>query len=142
MFCDEFTLQSRPNGKQQIRRAKGDRLNPNKILRSTTTGACKINLWAFITPDGVGDLYSAHGEDQYIVRYVKNRKVVRKKKYPSFNSDAYLKVLKIVIPKLRDQYGDFWFVQDNVSFHKTPQILSYLKSQNVTCLPHPHTPLI
>lgn len=124
-------------GQIRIRRGTGERLHPGKVVRKKTANICKINLWGYVTPHGVGKLYSAHGNTQYVVRYVRNKSTVIKKKYPSFNSKAYLNVLKQAVPRIRSAYGDFNFVQDNASFHRTKEVLDYLDSEAITRLPHP-----
>lgn len=136
IFSDEKTLQSAPNGKPRIRRRKGDRLNPTKVLYQLKSKLCKVNLWSYITPDGVGKLYSAHGNTQYTIRYVKDKKVVRKNRFPTFNGEAYLNVLKKAIPELNKKYGKFNFVQDNASFHKINDVLNYLDDK-VNLISHP-----
>lgn len=129
VFSDEKTLQSGSHSKPRVRRPFTEDKNPKYRAKVDDKRVCKVNLWSYVTREGVGELYLAKG---VLVGYtmIKNKKVP---KY-SYNGDAYDKIIKEAIPKIKVQIGDFKFVQDKVPFHYNKKTMKYLKDEKIDVL--------
>lgn len=115
LFCDEKTLFSGMTSNVFVYRKRGQR-NQRKFrfFRNLQT-AIKVNLFGYITPNGVGDIF-------VFSNYTDQIKFINYMHYE-------------VIPSIREKFGDrFALVLDNAGIHKAKLCLEYYHRVNLNVL--------
>jgi transposase len=117
-FSDECNFYLGHHGRTYVRRPIGESHNP-KYMRQVKQLHGKVSLWGCFCAEGLGhaELYSG-----------------------SLNSTRHRDILRhSLIPSFRQFYpnGPWFFQQDNVRFHTTPDTITYLHDKGVTLIEWP-----
>lgn len=117
IFTDEKTLQNYHNGKIKVYRKRGNG-KARKFIYRKTLNRFKLNLFGYITSNGVGNLYVFSDKT---------------------DSELYINYLHhCILPDVIEQVGpNFIWLQDNAPFHSSNLTLEYLKSINLNLLIYP-----
>lgn len=117
LFVDEKTLEASHSSKLFVYRKRGPKQRNRKCYKfiRNPQSNFKANLFGYITPYGVGDLF-------VFSNYTNQFKFINYLHYD-------------VIPSIRARVGDqFVLVLDNVGFHKSKLCLEYFKRTNLNIL--------
>ena len=117
LFADEKTLESNHTSKLHVyrKRGKNHRNHKRYIFRRNSQNNFKVNLFGYLTPNGVGDLF------------VFSNQTNSKKFVNYFEFD--------VLPSILERFGDrFVMVLDNASYHKSKLTLEYFQRINLNLL--------
>lgn len=106
-FTDEKTLQNHKSGRTRIIRAKGERFKRSNIIFTNKQSRCKVNLWSWISKEGLGELY-----------WISNK----------FDSTKYRATLEDALPKMNQINPNFVLQQDNARHHTSKETRSYLNN--------------
>ena len=132
LFSDEKIFQNFCNGRNYIRRPRGQAWNNKYVIQMDRTRRFKINLWGIISPT------AEQCKIVYIEGEQKEEVSKKKKKVQGVHTaKSYLKLLQdFQIEKLASRDEGRILMQDNASIHKTAAVMSYL-DENVDTLPWP-----
>lgn len=112
-FSDECNFYLGQHGRQYVRRPAGMSHDP-KYMRQQEQLSGKVSLWGCICAAGLGhaELYAGSLDS------TRHRDILRSNLVPSF---------KEFFP-----HGPWYFQQDNVRFHTTPETIAFLHNKGIT----------
>lgn len=104
---DEKTLQNYKSGKTLIKRMRKERFKVANIVKKNKNGRCKINLWSYITYNGLGKLYNVST------------------KYKAID---YCETLSHALKRINEENPNFILLQDGARHHTSIYTRSYLNN--------------
>lgn len=102
---DEKTLQNYKSGRTQIKRKRNERYKLSNIVKKNKNGRCKLNLWSYISSNGLGKLYNVS---------------------PKYNSKLYCETLDDALIDINNDNPNFILLQDGARHHTSKYTKSYL----------------
>lgn len=119
VFTDEKVFQSTNNGHIRVYRPRRTRFNENFINNSERSGRFSVNVWAWLSYNGLG------------VCWIINER---------FNAITYMNILEnIMLPSVSQHFPDHNFIyqQDNCPVHNAAIIREWFGRNNVETLMWP-----
>ena len=127
LFSDEKIFQNFCNGRNYVRRPRGQAWKDKYVIRMDRTRRFKVNLWGIISPLAE-ECKIVYIEGEPKKEEEKNKK--KKKVQGIHTAKSYLKVLEDVqIEKIASREEGRVFMQDNASIHTTTAVMSYLNER-------------
>jgi hypothetical protein len=123
IFTDEKTFKSSQHGRRHLWRVDNSRYEPENVLSNTESGRVTVNMWAWMSADGPGELV-----------FLPERA----------NGETYLQVLRdVMLPSVRILYPaaempEIKLVHDNCPIHTCGIVTDWINRQpGLTALPWP-----